>query len=347
MVPSPLRITILGAGVAGLSTAHLLARDGHRVELVERDMTVPRVGTALALFPHAQRALEACGVLEQIRARAAAPREGHVVDAGGRTLARLAAGGGILVSRSDLVSTLQDTLPAAVHRTHAEVTDVRPLLRRSDVLVGADGVRSLTRRSGWGPRAEARTHGRTILRGTAEIPPPDVSETWGPGWLMGITPLPGERTNWYASIPEHRGTDSAGALSHLRDLVGGRRDEIDTVLAAATPETTLIHGIATVPNLLPVREHAVLIGDAAHAMTPHLGHGANTALGDALALAEELRRMRPGASPRGALRRYAARRHLPDQAWRIGSAATMHLAEMGRGAASRDRMIRALVGRGR
>jgi 2-polyprenyl-6-methoxyphenol hydroxylase-like FAD-dependent oxidoreductase len=77
-----------------------------------------------------------------------------------------------------------------------------------------------------------------------------------------------------------------------------------------------VHGLFTVPPVLPVREDVVLIGDAAHAMAPNLGHGANTALSDAAALSTALdgaQRVRP------ALARYAAHRYAVDQGWRIGS----------------------------
>lgn len=217
---------------------------------------------------------------------------------------------------------------------------MRPLRRSCDVLIGADGVHSLVRRSGCGAAARARTHGRTVLRGTAPIAPPDVSETWGGGWLFSITPMRDGTTNWFACIPEHRSASTADALAHLQHVVGGNREEIDRVLAAARPEETLVHGIATAPLVWPVRDSAVLVGDAAHAMAPNLGHGANTALIDAATLARCLR----GASSADVRRRlagYAVRRHVPDQAWRIGSDLMLRAGTMPPPRASaRDRVLR-------
>lgn len=106
----------------------------------------------------------------------------------------------------------------------------------------------------------------------------------------------------------------------------------------------MVHGIATVPGVVPVRENVVLIGDAAHAMAPNLGHGANTALVDARVLADRLRTAR---TVPGALASYAVARHLPDQAWRIGSTAVLGLGTARRGAGLRDRAISLLVGTGR
>lgn len=336
----PLAIRVLGAGVSGLAAAGLLARTGAEVSLVDRDLAPPALGTSLALFRPAQRVLARLGALEQVREASAAPQEGRLVTAEGRVLARIPAGGALLVPRTDLIRILRAALPGTVRCEQREVVDVRPERAAADLLVGADGVHSLVRRSGW-PRAAARRHGRTVLRGTADLPPPEVSETWGPGWLVGITPLADGGTNWFAALPEHRTGDVAEDLAHLRRTVGGHRASIDAVLGAATPERTLVHGITTAPLTCPVREDVVLIGDAAHAMAPNLGHGANTALEDAAALATAVARSR--GDVRGALRRYALRRTAIDAAWQAGSSAAMHLAVPRHGAALRNRLLDVLA----
>jgi len=266
-------------------------------------------------------------------------------------LAEVPAGGALLLPRSALVRLLQEALPAEVRTVRRRIEDVRPLRTRADLLIGADGIHSLVRRSGW-PGRPARSHGMTVLRGTAEGTPPEISETWGGGWLFGITPLAGEGTNWFACLPEHRAPSTRASLEHLRSVVGGRRAAIDEVLAAAAPERTLVHGIRTVPALVPVQDRAVLLGDAAHAMAPNLGHGANTALADAAALADVLAQDRPEGTGRGrdglgepgrdltaALRAYALRRTLPGQAWQIGSGMMLRLAMMDGAAALRDRLL--------
>lgn len=126
-------------------------------------------------------------------------------------------------------------------------------------------------------------------------------------------------------------------------MLGGAHPAIGAVLEAARPETTLVHGIHTAPPVRPVRQNVVLLGDAAHAMAPNLGHGANTALVDAATLAASLHGAGGGTRAiEGALRRYAWARTVPGQLWRLGSETMLRLAMLERSAPLRDRLIGAV-----
>ena len=126
----PLQITILGAGIAGLAAATLLARTGHRVELLDERFAIPTVGTVLGLFRPAQEVLRRLGVLEAAQELAAAPERGTLRAADGRVLADLPSGGALLLSRSVLVRLLQEALPVEkrTKKGGVKTVDLRPHL---------------------------------------------------------------------------------------------------------------------------------------------------------------------------------------------------------------------------
>lgn len=107
------------------------------------------------------------------------------------------------------------------------------------------------------------------------------------------------------------------ALELTRHLYAGHSAAVRQILAQATPETSLAQRIWTMPALGRYsREGAVLLGDAAHAMTPNLGRGACEALVDAVTLGQLL-----NENPREeALAKYNKLRVLPTQQIKAASA---------------------------
>ena len=88
---------------------------------------------------------------------------------------------------------------------------------------------------------------------------------------------------------EHRVAAWAVALEATRERYSGEFAGIGRILMAATPGGTLVQRIWTAPPLERyARDGVVLVGDAAHAMTPNLGRGACEALIDAVTLADLL-----------------------------------------------------------
>lgn len=132
--------------------------------------------------------------------------------------------------------------------------------------------------------------------------------------------LPSVETS-LAMWPEaQRALDEVGILPAIRAAGSGFGG---MALVAATPEGTLAQRIWTVPYLTRyARDGAVLVGDAAHGMTPNLGRGACGALIDAVTLADLLN-TRP---LREALATYSKRRLLHSQALRVASSAMTRLA---------------------
>jgi 2-polyprenyl-6-methoxyphenol hydroxylase-like FAD-dependent oxidoreductase len=108
--------------------------------------------------------------------------------------------------------------------------------------------------------------------------------TWGRGTEFGTVPIGGGRVYWYAAV-----TAPPGARPPLPDV---RRwhAPIPALVAATAPESILADDIRYLPSPPPsyVAGRVVLLGDAAHAMTPNLGQGACQAVEDAVVLAHAL-----------------------------------------------------------
>jgi 2-polyprenyl-6-methoxyphenol hydroxylase-like FAD-dependent oxidoreductase len=293
---------IIGGGIGGLAAARALTGAGWQVQVFERSPELDGVGTALGMWPAAVAALDDIGLGEAVR-RTGAPQEGgSFLRADGSTIARLAvaargdSGAVYLLSRPALLRLLVDGLPAGVVRFGSDVNDARRLQAEHDLVVVADGVFSRTRSALFGDITRATYAGATAWRGTVPGITRTVTETWGPGQRFGITPREDGRTNWYASavVPE-RWAAPGGELAVLHDRFGGWHAGVRRVLDALREPEILRHDLYDLRPPLPtyVRGNAVLIGDAAHAMTPDLGRGACEALIDAVTLA----RCVSGAAP--------------------------------------------------
>lgn len=335
-------ITIVGGGIAGLALAATLDPECFDVAVLEQRDTVPTVETSLAMWPEAQRALGSVGILPAIRAAGSGFGAMALRDASGKALLRAEVSGVIGVSRADLLRHLDAAVPESVARVSGAVTSPP----ETGLLVGADGVHSVVRRARWGPRSMERLSPYLALRGIigGPVPADGGGEYWGRGELFGIAPASRNRTYWYASYRSDLGPgsiDVAAALDLTRRRFTGKAAGIGLVLAAATPEGTLAQRIWTVPALgRYARDGSVLVGDAAHGMTPNLGRGACEALIDAVILAELLN-SRPVPE---ALKVYNRRRVLRSQALRVASSAMTRLVLTESAQPLRDRILN-LAGR--
>ncbi|MFW6693075.1 FAD-dependent monooxygenase [Streptomyces sp. MAR4 CNX-425] len=322
------RALVIGSGPGGLTAAAALHRRGWSVTVLERVASLAPAGAAISLAANAQRALDAVGVGDAVRALAAWEGSRGLRTPGGRWLSRTDAaavaerfGGGIaLVHRAGLAELLAARLPDGALRTgaRAEVVDPggpdRPALvgvpdgaLEAELVVAADGIASAARRVLFpghpGPAYAGFTTWRLVLPGRPAAFEPH--ETWGRGQLWGSQPLADGRVYAYATaaVPEGRHAPD-GELAELRRRFAGWHDPIPAVLAAAEPGQVLHHDVHWLAEPLPAfhRGRVALLGDAAHAMTPNLGQGGNQAIEDGVVLAHHAA-ADPAAVP-DALERY-------------------------------------------
>lgn len=156
-----------------------------------------------------------------------------------------------------------------------------------DVVVGADGIGSATRRLLLGDDAPQVTdRGMVVWRLVTDgIRMDRAVEQWGRGLRVGVIPLPGDRVYSFLVASDVEQPAS------LTERFAGFAGPAGAVLARLDPATPVLeHRIAELDRVDYGRGRVVLMGDAAHAMTPNLGQGAAQALEDVPALVAALHR---------------------------------------------------------
>ncbi|BDU17211.1 FAD-dependent oxidoreductase [Lysobacter auxotrophicus] len=315
---STLRIGIVGYGTAGQAAALLLTREGHQVEVFERAPVLGPVGAGFLLQPTGLAVLWELGLLDDALAHGA--RIGRLF---GESIAGRAVMDmryreldpglfGLGMQRGALFGLLdvawRDGRRVHCGRRIVEVDTARGVLRDEqgeehgafDVVVVADGAASILR-----SRVAAPTLDRPypwgaqwclVAQDAWEFPDELRQRYVGARRMAGMLPVgtrPGDpvpRLSFFWSLPAvelpHAGADEAA----------WRRD-----VAAVWPEAAeRLRGTAVPAGLAQARYRdtvhrqwhcgrAVLMGDAAHAMSPQLGQGVNMALADAIALRDALR----------------------------------------------------------
>ena len=314
------KIAIIGGGLAGLATAHALAAFGMNANVYEAASALTEVGAAIATSPQANKALEAIG-LGQTIAAAATPspgictrnmQTGELLEFIDNQKASVRFGGPFYTfHRADLMEALAGGLnPASVHLGRRliglEERDDGVILSfadgttvEADLVIGADGVRSVVRQALYGddhPSYTGQMVWRALLKGS-EVPPeclePSGWTQWvGPGchfmayYMRGkelVTVVTQEDTDkWVAESWSTRGDPD-----EMRQSFPNPEPRLEKLMSLITECSKW--GLFTRPLTQNWgRGQVQLVGDAAHAMLPNIGQGACQAFEDAYILARWL-----------------------------------------------------------
>ncbi|NJP34418.1 FAD-dependent monooxygenase [Micromonospora thermarum] len=187
---------------------------------------------------------------------------------------------------------------------------------RADLVVGADGLRSVLRDRLWPDTPPPVYAGSTAWRAVTTVAGPvPTAISWGRGTEFGMVPIGGDRIYWFGAVTAPPGLTVPDELAAVRERFGDWHDPIPALLAATPPESVIRTDLYHLATPLPsyVRGRVALLGDAAHAMTPNLGQGAGQAIEDAVVLGAVCAGV-PAAGVPEALRAYDRQRRPRSQA---------------------------------
>jgi 2-polyprenyl-6-methoxyphenol hydroxylase-like FAD-dependent oxidoreductase len=178
------------------------------------------------------------------------------------------------------------------------------------IVLACDGAGSATRTNLRLPARRRRLR-RAYLRGVADLgwQQPRIRELWHPdGRLFGIAPLPGGRTYFWCTTPRGRWPQTLhGGLDEWIASWAGCHPHPGHPGGSPGLEPRQLRRAGRGADQAGYRPPVFLVGDAAHAMTPYLGQGANSALVDALVLSRLLAQELQGHGDLAAVgRRYQA-----------------------------------------
>ena len=332
-------VVVVGARVAGASTALLLARAGARVALVDRAPYGTDTLSTHALMRAGVLQLRRWGLLDEVIASGASPIRRttfHYADSKSLEVAIRADGGvdalyaprrqvldriivdaavaaGVEVRHEALVTALLRDNTGRVAGVRVTDRAGRAVDLRATVTVGADGIRSaVADNAGSTVTRQGRSASAILYRYYAELPATGYEWAYGHSAAAGFIPTNEGCTGVFV------GTTPARMRALRRD---GTEHAFQTLLAATAPRlaervavaapASRLHGWAGVAGFLrrPYGPGWALVGDAGYFKDPITTHGMIDALRDAELLADAILEALAGAVPEPlGLARYEATR---------------------------------------
>ncbi|KAL4885604.1 hypothetical protein BJY04DRAFT_205340 [Aspergillus karnatakaensis] len=340
MPPPPFHIVIIGGSIAGLTLAHCLLRSPQSKNITftileSKSQIAPPLGAGIALLPNGARILDQLSLFNELEAATEPLRETYFWRSNGKLLhgypiafvdRKVALG--ILYHRLKeteegrrCVVTGKTVVKVQQDGDGIEVQCTDGTRYKGDLVVGADGVRSVVRRQMWefmeskglkeelGREREAMSCEYSCLFGISEPTPglADGSEhrTFGEGWSFMHIVGKQKRVYWFLFKRLDRKYAASEIPRFDQSMVGQFVEPfLDNPASDTVPFREVYKRVITY-RLVPLEEawydhwaidRWVCIGDAAHKMTPNLGQGGNCAIESAAALVNSIHNLLQASS---------------------------------------------------
>ncbi len=309
---APIDILIVGGGIAGLMLSIMLERKGYNITLVEQATEWKPIGGGITLTLNGVKILQDIGLLDVILPYANEIRHINITDQQGKKLSSFNLDG-YAVSYAKTFTVLRHDLHSALIRRLANTrvclgTSCTAIINEGnkvkvsftnkqsgiyDLVVGCDGINSFVRRTLFSNNVNkycGYASWRFIAVGV-EVQQNTLTEMWGVGKRFGIVPLRDNKVHCFASVTalQNSAANRNISVGDFKGLFSGFAGYVPDLINALKKNSDLMYNdLEDVCLKKYYKGRVVLIGDAAHGMTPNMTQGASMAIEDAIVLAENL-----------------------------------------------------------
>ncbi len=329
-----LKAIIVGAGIGGLTTAIAMQQAGYEVEIYDKTSKLRPAGAGISLWSNGVKVLNRLGLGKQMaeiggemnRMEYRSHKDEQLSHVDLIPLIHQVGQRPYPVSRTDLQNMLLEAAGAdkvqlnmrciAVEEDETSATAIFENGHRAtgDIVVGADGIHSVTREYVLGHGTEPRYADYVNWNGIVDAKPglcdPDNWVLYvGEGKRASMMPIGGDRFYFFFGAPLAKGTtvEPENRRDELANIFSGWPTPVQNLIQELDPLETNrleIHDLNPLERL--VRGRVALLGDSGHATTPTLGQGGCQAVEDAEALTRFL--VTTSIDVPDALKRYEAER---------------------------------------
>ncbi|MXO71908.1 FAD-dependent oxidoreductase [Alteraurantiacibacter buctensis] len=309
-----LNIGIVGGGIGGLTAAIALRAHGFAVTVFEKDPHGSVDGVGITQQSNVIRAMHQLGILDAYLDAGYGYDAVEVFAPDGTMVARLPSPrlvegrpANMGVGRPALARVLQQEARSAGAEIRLGVWPVdladdgeRVTVTLSDettasfdLLVGADGLYSWVRGQIMPEAPSPEFAGQGVWRyNLPRDPTLDALRTYNGRIGAGLAPMTDEHMYMFVTSPEPGNPrfEQAGMAARMRERIAGAAPTVRELGEQITDDAGVVYRPLETVNITGdwYRRRVTLLGDAAHATTPHLGQGAGMAIEDSLVLADEL-----------------------------------------------------------
>jgi len=343
-----MKITIIGAGIGGLTTAIALKQKGFIIEIFEAAPLFKKAGSGINLALNAMQVYQQLGLYDTILEAGNHTNVMNITDEKFDSLSIVDLKKfeekfnvkSVAIHRATLHQILLDQLtdvPLYLNKKVVKLSQSENEIEldfedgtshKTNVLIGADGIHSVIRKEFF-DNTIIRKANQICWRGITKIKLPEnfqteLNESWGKGKRFGFVAIAKNEFYWYALANYKKNFQEEFQQIDLEEFYSDFHPVIHKIINSTPKEKILTNEML---DLKPIptwyKKNICLLGDSAHATTPNLGQGACQAIESSLALANCLAKHH---SPEKAFKEFQDIRikkavNIVNTSWKIGKMA--------------------------